>query len=138
MANWRWFTRLHDFAYRKSGGRIGGSLMGIPMLLLTTTGRRSGLPRTSPLACLRDGDDWVIVASNDGQDHDPAWWLNLRAEPDAVAQIGSEVRRVRAHRADATERERLWPRLTQLNPRYTHYAGKTAREIPVVILRPRC
>jgi len=134
VANWRWFTQLHDRVYRWTGGRVGGRLMGIPILRLTTTGRRSGHARSLPLAYLPDGDRWVIVASNDGQDHDPAWWLNLQANPEAVVQVGSETHRARAERADPAECERLWPRLVERNPRYAHYARKTKREIPVVIL----
>jgi deazaflavin-dependent oxidoreductase (nitroreductase family) len=135
VANWRWFTQLHDFAYRKTGGRIGGSLMGIPMLRLTAVGRRTGQSRTLPLACYRDGENWVIVASNDGQDHDPAWWLNLQAHPEARVQVGRQEHRVHALLADAGERTRLWPELVRVNPHYARYAQKTDREIPVVILR---
>ena len=135
MANWRWFTQLHDFAYRKTGGRIGDQLMGIPMLRLTTVGRRTGQTRTLPLACYSDGNDWVVVASNDGQDHHPAWWLNLEANPETRIQVGCDEHRVRACLADADERERLWPELVQVNPHYARYVKKTDREIPVVILR---
>jgi deazaflavin-dependent oxidoreductase (nitroreductase family) len=135
MANWRWFTNLHDFAYRKTGGRIGGSLMGRRMLRLTVVGRRSGQPRSLPLACFQDGDDWVVVASNNGQDRHPAWWLNLEANPEASIQVGRTRSRVRARLADPNERARLWPELVRQNPPYGRYAGKTDREIPVVILR---
>jgi len=135
MANWRWFTKLHDFAYRTTGGRLGASLMGIPMLRLTAVGRRSGRPRTLPLACFRDGDDWVIVASNNGQDHHPAWWLNLEANPEASIQVGDSEYRVCAHLADPQERARLWPELVKANPHYARYERTTDREIPVVILR---
>ena len=135
MANWEWVTRIHRAIYRGSGGRIGRRLAGLDMLLLTTTGRRSGQPRTLPLACFPDGDDWIVVASNGGQDHPPAWWLNLQARPDALVQLGRERRAVRAQLATGAERERLWPELKRRNPAYARYERKTSREIPVVILR---
>lgn len=109
--------------------------MGIPMLLLTTVGRRTGRERTLPLACLPDGDDLIVVASNDGSDRHPAWWLNLEAEPGARVRFGREERRVRALRATPEERARLWPELVRHNRHYERYARKTEREIPVVILR---
>jgi len=105
------------------------------MLRLTTLGRRSAMPRTLPLAFYRDGEDWVIVASNNGQDHHPAWWLNLEANPEASIQVGATENRVRASLADPEERARLWPELIQANPHYARYETKTEREIPVVILR---
>jgi deazaflavin-dependent oxidoreductase (nitroreductase family) len=130
-----WVTRIHRAVYERSGGRLGARLAGLEMVLLTTTGRKSGLPRTLPLACFRDGDDWIVVASNDGQDHHPAWWHNLRADPRARARLGREVRDVVAHEAEGAERERLWPWLEQQNPAYARYARKTERRIPVVVLR---
>ena len=135
MANWSWFTRLHRAVYEKSGGRLMARLAGIDMLLLTTTGRRSGQPRTLPLACFRDGDDLVIVGSNNGQDHPPAWWLNLQANPEARVRLGSETFDVRAERATGEEHARLWPWLKQQNPQYARYERKTRREIPVVVLK---
>ncbi len=135
MANWSWFTKLHRAVYEKTDGRLMARLAGIDMLLLTTTGRKSGAKRTLPLACFRDGDTLVIVASNNGQDHDPAWWLNLKARPEAEVRLGRERFRARAELATGSERERLWPWLEQRNPAYRRYAGKTSREIPVVVLR---
>ena len=137
MANWAWFTKIHRAVYQKTDGRIGARLAGLPMCLLTTVGRKSGLPRTLPLACFPDGDDLIVVASNNGQDHDPAWWLNLLQQPDAEVQLGRERRRVTAARATAEERARLWPWLMQRNPAYARYDGRTEREIPIVILRKR-
>ncbi len=134
MADWAWFSRLHERIYRRSGGRWMARLAGIDMLLLTTTGRRSGEPRTTPLACFADGDDWIVVASNNGQDLDPAWWLNLEARPEASVQLGPERFAVRARRAEGEERARLWPWLVERNPAYARYARRTAREIPVVVL----
>ena len=135
MAHWQWFTKLHRAAYRATGGRIGSRLAGIDMLLLTSIGRTSGLERTIPLACFRTGDDWIVVASNNGQDRHPGWYLNLQKNPDARVRIGREERRVRAIVAEGEERARLWPWLRQENPMYAKYEQNTKREIPVVILR---
>jgi deazaflavin-dependent oxidoreductase (nitroreductase family) len=136
VANWSWVTRVHRAVYQATGGRVGSRLMGMHMLLLTTRGRRSGLERTLPLACFPDGDDWVVVASNNGQDRDPAWWLNLVANPEARIRIGREEKRVRAIRAEGEAYARLWPWLKQQNPYYEGYQAATERPIPVVILRP--
>ena len=136
MANWELFTRLHRAVYHASGGRLGARLYGMHMLLLTTTGRKSGEPRTIPLACFPDGEDWVVVGSNNGQDHHPGWWRNLQANPDASIRIRREEKRVRAIRAEGAEHARLWPWIKEQNPMYANYEKKTTREIPVVVLRP--
>jgi deazaflavin-dependent oxidoreductase (nitroreductase family) len=130
----RLFIAAHRALYRASGGRIGAKLGSLDHLLLTTTGRRSGLPRQHPLACFRDGDDWIVVASKGGADDQPAWYLNLQAKPEVQIQQGSRRERRRARTADPAERARLWPDLVRLNPAFESYAKRTAREIPVVIL----
>jgi len=135
LANWEWFSKLHGWVYEKTGGRLMARLAGLDMLLLTTTGRRSGEPRTTPLAGFADGDDWVVVASNNGQDRHPAWWLNLQADPSATVRHRSETFPVRAHLAVGEERARLWPWLQKSNPMYARYEKRTSREIPVVVLR---
>ncbi|MBW2287286.1 MAG: nitroreductase family deazaflavin-dependent oxidoreductase [Deltaproteobacteria bacterium] len=137
MANWAWVTKVHRAIYQKTDGRVGARLAGLPMCLLTTVGRKSGLLRTLPLACFPDGDDLIVVASNNGQEHDPAWWLNLREQPEAEVQFGRERRRMTASRATPEEQARLWPWLKQRNPAYARYDGRTEREIPIVILRDR-
>ncbi len=137
MASWQWFGNLHRAVYRVTNGRVGAQLVGRPMLLLTTTGRRSGEPRTTPLSYLRDGDDCIIVASNNGADRHPAWWLNLDASPKAQIKVGREGWEVEALVASGDEYERLWPMLLDYNPRYAGYKAKTDRNIPVVILRRR-
>ena len=134
MANWHWIGRIHRAVYRASGGRVGGRLAGRDMLLLTTTGRRSGEPRTTPLSYLTDAADFVVVASNNGAPADPAWWLNLAADPAAEIQVGGRQYVVRAHRAEGEERARLWPLLVAYNPPYATYAKRTTRPIPVVVL----
>jgi deazaflavin-dependent oxidoreductase (nitroreductase family) len=119
-----------------SGGRLGTRVQGIPVLQLTTRGRRSGEPRTVALYHLTAGDTWVVVGSNAGGDRDPGWLLNLRAEPTGRVRIGRTEVPVRAREATGDERERLWVRLVALNPDYVAYESRTAREIPVVVLEP--
>ena len=136
MANWSFIGTIHRGIYRATGGRVGARLAGLDMLLLTTTGRKSGELRTQPLACFAEGEDWIVVASNNGQDGDPAWWLNLAANPEARIQIGREEIAVRALRAEGEVHDRLWPWLKQVNPFYGKYEERTSRRIPVVILRP--
>jgi len=135
VANWSWFTKLHRSIYEKSDGRMMKRLAGLDMLLLTTTGRKSGQLRTLPLACMKDGDDLVVVGSNNGQDHDPAWWLNLQTKPEARVRFRREVYAARAERAVGPEHARLWPLLKVYNPHYGKYEQKTDREIPVVVLK---
>jgi len=135
MGKWDWVGRLHTAIYDRSGGRLGATLAGKPMLLLTTTGRRSQQPRKTPLLYYRDAETWVVVGSNGGQDSDPAWCQNLRADPNASVQIGREHIRVRAEFAAPAERARLWPLLEAYNAPYRAYARKTSRSIPVVLLR---
>lgn len=131
-------SRLNTWAYRATGGRLGGRfLRGAPVLLLTTVGRRSGQPRVAPLIYLRDGERLVLVASKGGMDHHPLWYRNLAADPQVTVQIGREVLPMRARTADAAEREALWPRLLAIYPDYADYQARTARRIPVVILEPR-
>jgi len=136
MASWQWFGRLHARVFRATGGRLGGNLVGMPVLLLTTTGRKSGQPRSTPMPYYTKGDDLVIVGSNNGEDHDPAWWLNLQADARAQVQRMGDETPVRARLAEPEERARLWPELLAFNPRYAYYEKCTDREIPVVILSP--
>ena len=129
---------LHTAVYKASGGRIGHRIPGGPsMLLLEHVGAKSGVKRTSPLLYVPDGQDVVIVASKGGYPKHPAWYHNLRANPDTVAQIGTERRAVRARVADAEERRRLWPKAVAAYSGYTGYQERTGREIPMVILERR-
>jgi len=106
----------------------------VPVLLLTTTGRKTGKRRTTPLLYVEEGDRYVVVASVGGAPSHPAWYLNLRSNPAATIQVGGRKVAVTAETAGLEERARLWPRLTQMWPRYDDYQAKTRREIPVVIL----
>ena len=128
--------KIHRWLYRTSGGWVGGRMMGMPVLLLTTIGRKTGEPRTSPLMYFPEGDACVVIASNAGEPQHPAWWLNLRADPRATVQRGREVARVRAREAAGEERARLWAKLIQLDRSYETYRQRTTRQIPVVLLEP--
>jgi deazaflavin-dependent oxidoreductase (nitroreductase family) len=133
----KYLGALHRGLYRVSGGRIGGRVWDLPVVLLTTTGRRSGKQRTVPLCSLRDGDDVVVIASYGGLDRPPAWWLNLEANPHAELLSGRTHRSVTARNAAPEERARLWSEVTARAPGYLEYERRTAREIPVVILQSR-
>jgi F420H(2)-dependent quinone reductase len=138
MANlgFRILGGVHRRVYRLSGGRVGGRIGRLPVLLLTTMGRRSGRPRTQPLAYTQAGDGYAVIASKGGAAQHPLWYLNLRANPLAEVTVGRETRRVRARDAQGEERERLWRALADLYPGYERYAQKTRRLIPVVVLEP--
>lgn len=113
-------------------------MSGAPVLLLTTTGRKSGRPWTVPLMYQKiDDGRWVIIASNGGSARHPAWWFNLRSQPDASVQIGRQTYPVTAVETAGEERERLWRRMADMYKGYDAYTKKTTREIPVVVLHRR-
>ena len=130
----RAFIAVHSALYALSDGRIGGRMGTLRILLLTTTGRRTGRPRTVPLVFFEDGERLVVIASKGGAPRDPQWWENLQKHPEAEVRVGAERRRMRARLASPEERARLWPRIKQENPAYAEYERRTAREIPVVLL----
>ena len=128
---------LNNFLYRRTGGKIGGSVGKAKILLLTTTGRKSGQLRTVPLLYIPDdGDRLVLVASFGGDPRNPAWFNNLKANPLVTVEIGRERRTMRASVADAEEKQRLWPKVVATYKGYEGYQRKTTRDIPVVILTP--
>jgi F420H(2)-dependent quinone reductase len=129
-------SRVHRVVYRVSGGRIGNRVWQLSILLLTTTGRKSAAPRTTPLCYFSDGDDLVVVASNGGMDWFPDWWLNLLSDPRATVEIGRSRRAVVTRPASPAERERLWATLIAIAPGYLEYERRTSREIPLGILQP--
>jgi F420H(2)-dependent quinone reductase len=134
----RVLSRLNTWVYRLTKGRIGGTyLHGVPVLLLTVVGRKTGRRVTVPLTYLEDGERVVVAASRAGMDQHPLWYHNLVANPDVDVQIGAAVRSMRAHTADDGERAALWPKLVALNPDYGAYQARTPRQIPVVVLTPR-
>jgi deazaflavin-dependent oxidoreductase (nitroreductase family) len=139
--SWPVLRRLmagHTVVYRLTRGLVGHRIPGgPPMLLLDHVGAKSGQRRTSPLVYVEDGDDVVLVASKGGNPKNPAWFHNLRANPDTTVQIGSERRPVRARVATDTERERLWPKAVATYGGYAGYQKRTDRKIPLVVLERR-
>ena len=130
---------LHTLAYRATNGRIGHHVPGVPapILLLDHVGAKSAVKRTSPLSYIADGDDVVLIAAKGGYAKHPAWFHNLKANPDTFARICSERRPVHARVATPEERERLWPIAVGVYHGYESYQRRTEREIPLVILEPR-
>jgi deazaflavin-dependent oxidoreductase (nitroreductase family) len=126
----------HAFWYQLTGGLMGGSFLGRPILLLTTTGRKTGRLHTTPLVFVSDGDDMVLAASNAGNTRHPDWWLNLQANPEAEVHVRHQRKRVTAALAKGRERDRLWGRLVEMYRGYQDYQMTADREIPVVVLRP--
>jgi deazaflavin-dependent oxidoreductase (nitroreductase family) len=139
--NWPLLRRLmggHTTIYKLTGGLIGHWTPGAaPTLLLDHVGAKSGTKRTSPLSYIRDGDSYVIVASKGGYPQNPAWFHNLKANPDTQVQVKHRKIPVRARVASPEERERLWPKVVEAYKGYAVYQKRTEREIPLVILEPR-
>jgi deazaflavin-dependent oxidoreductase (nitroreductase family) len=123
--------------YRETGGERGYHWRGTTILLLTTTGRTSGEPRTTPLIHRTDGDRWVVVASKGGAPEHPDWYKNLLADPQATIEVQDDTVPVVATAAEGEERARLWSAMTEVWPAYDDYKAKTDREIPVVVLTRR-
>lgn len=132
-------SSLHRSMYRRSNGRIGGTVgkNGRPVALLSTVGRKTGRTRECPVLFLADDDRFVVVASNGGRDHHPAWYLNLKAEPNCAIQVAGDRIAVTARDSEPSERADLWPRLTSMYSGYEDYTAKTSRVLPVVILERR-
>jgi len=126
----------HIRAYRETGGEAGYIWNGVPTLLLTVTGRRTGRQLTSALIFGRDGDDYLVVASKGGWPQHPSWYLNLQANPQANIQVEAEALAVVARTASSEEKPRLWKVMTDLWPNYDAYQSRTDRDIPVVVLTP--
>lgn len=129
---------MHQALVKLTFGRVGWQAGPMPVLELTTIGRKSGQPRSVMLTSpIQEGDTWVIVASRGGDDHHPAWFLNLRDHPDVEARLhGKPKQRMRARIATPEERARLWPQVTATYKGYAGYQKKTDREIPLVLLEP--
>ena len=128
----------HRLMLKVSGGRLGWTAQDMPVLELTTTGRRSGQPRSVMLTSpLQEGAALVVVASRGGDDHAPAWYLNLREDPDIQVRLqGRPSRQMRARIATPAERERLWPLVIADHKNYAGYQTRTTRVIPLVLLEP--
>jgi deazaflavin-dependent oxidoreductase (nitroreductase family) len=128
------YGQEHVRRYRETDGEVGYLWRGVPTLILTTTGRRSGRQRPTPLIFGRDGDDCVVVASKGGAPAHPAWYRNLVDHPEVEVQVKGERFRARARTADGEERARLWRLMTGIWPAYDQYQQRTDRRIPVVVL----
>jgi F420H(2)-dependent quinone reductase len=129
--------KLNVPVYRLTRGRLMGKIGRAPVLLLTSTGRRSGAPRTAPVLYLADGDRVVVIGSNAGNERAPAWSHNLKANPDSEVQIRGERRRVRARVAEGQERAELWQKMNAQYAGFEDYDERTSRDIAVFILEPR-
>jgi deazaflavin-dependent oxidoreductase (nitroreductase family) len=142
------YLRFHRYIYEASDGRVGKHSGGVPALLLTTTGRKTGLPRTHGLTYCRDRGDLIVVASNGGSDRPPAWLLNLESDPRVTVRVGRQVLTATARVAGDEERSQLWPLVNRCNRglaplvhpgvrgRYDVYQRHTTRTIAVVIITP--
>ncbi|CAN5674972.1 MAG: nitroreductase family deazaflavin-dependent oxidoreductase [Actinomycetota bacterium] len=128
-------AKSHVALLRASKGRFGGRVLGGPVLVLITTGRRSGERRETPLLYVEDGNSFAVIASNGGTASHPAWFLNLASKPEAEVRIGDRTFPVRAEEASGEERRRIWDLAVEMYPTYEDYQGRTDREIPVVALR---
>ncbi|MCK9903088.1 nitroreductase [Parafrankia colletiae] len=126
----------HIARYRETDGEVGYEWNGVPTLLLTVTGRRSGQPRTSALIFGRDGDDYLVIASKGGSPTAPLWYENLTAQPAAEIQVRAQHLPVVARTASDEEKPRLWKIMTEVWPNYDVYQARTERPIPVVVLSP--
>jgi deazaflavin-dependent oxidoreductase (nitroreductase family) len=132
----RFITASHRTMYRLSGGRLGTKARGLPTLLLTTTGRKSGQKHTVPLPFLPDGERMVVVASFAGGPSNPAWYLNLTADPDVLVQYRGDARPARAETATGEALDALWTRIAVEAAWYVDYQQRTDRQIPVVVITP--
>ena len=133
---WKLGSGAHAGVYRATGGKLFGRMGKSPIMLLNTVGRKTARKRTSPLLYVMDGEDFVIIASMGGAPTHPAWYLNLKANPDATVEAGDREVRVRAEEVDSEEKVRLWQKMIEMYPTYDDYQTKTKREIPLLILRP--
>lgn len=137
VALFKLFTRFQIAVFRWTNGRAMSSLRGMPILLLTTIGRKTGKSRTTPLMYVRDGGTYVITASNSGRAMHPAWFHNLQASPRAQIELPGRRLDVSVTVATRAERDRLWPQLVSKAPFFDGYQRNTSRLIPMVLLKPR-
>ena len=128
------FGQEHVKRYRETDGAEGHEWQGTTVLLLTTTGRHSGAPRSTPLIYGQDGDNYVVVASRGGADEHPAWYLNLQDDPQVEVQVLGDRFPARARTATAEEKPRMWQAAVERWPAYADYQRRTEREIPVVVI----
>ena len=132
----RQFKRIQVYFYRRSGGKRMGHLRGMPILILTTVGRKTGKERITPVMYTRDGSNYVVTASNNGADEYPAWFLNMKSNPRITIEVDDKRESVIARQASVEEQSRLWPQLVEKAPFFEGYKKRAKREIPMVILEP--
>jgi len=130
------FTGLHVFLYHTSGGKIWGSMNGNPVLMLTTTGRKSGLPRTTPVMYVHKDNEYLIAASAGGADQNPTWFSNINSKPEATIEINGRKTKVKAVITSGDERDKLYENFKAMGDNFIEYEKKTTRKIPVVRLQP--
>lgn len=130
----KYYGRFNTWLYQRTGGRLGNTLLGAPVLLLTTIGSKSGRKRTVPLLYLKEGERYLVVASKGGFPTDPAWYKNLVANPAVEVQEGAAVKAMRARTISEEEKAQVWPRLVAMYQYYQQYQDRTDRSIPVVAL----
>jgi len=132
----RAFMRFHIVLYRLSGGLLGSRAPGRSFMLLTTIGRKSGQERVTPILYIPEANDFLLIASNWGEQKHPAWWLNLQAHPQARVRVGRKELAVVARQANSEERAHLWPSIQARYGEFKRYQQRVTREIPVIILSP--
>ena len=132
----RTFLSLYVWLYQRTNGKFGGKVQGLPVLLLTTIGRKTGKTRITPLGYFEEAGCYVISASYAGRDTHPAWFHNLKSHPQVALQIGDKRLTATAEPANSTLRQHLWDKLVELAPGYGAYQKRTTREIPMILLRP--
>jgi F420H(2)-dependent quinone reductase len=130
-------ARIQVVLFRSTNGKFMASMRNMPILLLSTVGRKTGKSHTTPLMYLRDGESYVIIASNNGRDTYPGWYYNLKASPQVEIEIPGRRLQVTASVATPVEQDRLWPILVAKAPFYDDYRKQTARHIPMLMLKPR-
>jgi deazaflavin-dependent oxidoreductase (nitroreductase family) len=132
----KWMGKGNTWIYRRTNGKLGGTIQNAPVALLTTTGRKTGESRVSPLLYLREGDRVILGASRGGSDKHPLWYLNLKANPKVSVQIKDEVMSLTARDANDAERAEYWPKMVAMYPTFEDYKSWTDRVIPIVICDP--
>jgi deazaflavin-dependent oxidoreductase (nitroreductase family) len=132
----KWMSRVNTWMYTLTRGKRGGTFQKRPVALLTTTGRKTGQPRVSPLLYMREGDRVIVVASQGGREKNPMWYLNLKADPKVSVQIRDTVLDMTARDATPDERGQYWPKLVEMYPNFDVYQSWTDRVIPVVVCEP--
>jgi F420H(2)-dependent quinone reductase len=136
MFMFKLFMGFQMFMYRLTGGKNGGTFRGFKVLLLTTTGNKTGKRRTTPVGYIQDGDRYVIMGSNGGSDRHPGWFHNLKANPQVEVQVMDRRMKAVASVAQGQERARLWDDFMRQNTVFADYPNQTRRELPLVILTP--